>query len=354
MIDNTRIDKVRLCRSGELPNKIVVVDGLIAGGKGLVSAIVSSIPGVEMWMHKPELEQICALASLGHISDNCASVMINSLCDAWSINLNLSREINFKWGEMSSMWRSRDWFRYCRNLLFSGSSFKAIDDITRNPRTIHLMTHALTAHATPLCEAVGNRLVFIRVVRCPASLYMVNHVARWIRRWDKTDPSQMIYCFKDENSGKKIPYHAVGLEDEYLSGNPIDRAVNLINYWIKTGNAMSDSLKLKGIELIEIPFEHFVFHPLPYIEAIAIALGSKVDKRTEREMRAQRVPRSSLTDAPYNRFYSALGWESPTSILTLDQEFEQAFDSVAKFGERSCSADRLREAAREYKIRYRL
>jgi len=341
-------------RSGELPNKIVVVDGLIAGGKGLLSAIVSALPKVEMWMHKPELEQICALVALGHISNNGAKVMINSLCDSWSINLNLSREINFKWGEMSSIWESRKWLKYCKNLCFSGSSFKAMESIKQNPQVTHLMTHALTAHSAPLFEALNHRLVFIRFVRCPASTYMITHVGRWISRWDSTDSGQTVLYKSAQQPNNKFPYHAMGIEDEYLLGNTVDRAVTLTNHWIESGDTMADTLTPKGCRIIEIPFERFVFDPLPYIQTIAFALETEIDRKTKREMLRQKVPRKSLTDAPFNKVYADLGWKAPTSVNTIDKDFEQAVSFVAEHGERSCSAERLSESVSSYKTRYGL
>ena len=38
-----------LSRSAKMLNKVIVVDGMIGGGKNLVSIIASSLPKVEMW-----------------------------------------------------------------------------------------------------------------------------------------------------------------------------------------------------------------------------------------------------------------------------------------------------------------
>ena len=54
-------------RPGFMTNKVLVVDGLVGGGKALLSQILAALPQVEMWIHREELEQICAMHSLGHI-----------------------------------------------------------------------------------------------------------------------------------------------------------------------------------------------------------------------------------------------------------------------------------------------
>ena len=67
-----------LSRSAKMLNKVIVVDGMIGGGKNLVSIIASSLPKVEMWSHKVEIEHICALNYLGHISLNGAKTLIQT------------------------------------------------------------------------------------------------------------------------------------------------------------------------------------------------------------------------------------------------------------------------------------
>ena len=51
-----------------LRNTVVVVDGIVGGGKGLMSAVVGAIPKVEMWVHRGKIEQISAMHHLGHLS----------------------------------------------------------------------------------------------------------------------------------------------------------------------------------------------------------------------------------------------------------------------------------------------
>ena len=41
--------------------KIVIVDGMIGGGKVPVRSTISSLPNVETWIDKPQFEQVCGL-----------------------------------------------------------------------------------------------------------------------------------------------------------------------------------------------------------------------------------------------------------------------------------------------------
>ena len=74
--------------------------------------------------------------------------------------------------------------------------------------------------------------------------------------------------------------------------------------------------------IIEIPFEKFVFEPLPYINKIAKALNTVPDKVTIKEMKKQNVPRKHLTSAPKTKTYIRQGWE-------LDEKYNNIFDEFS-------------------------
>jgi len=106
-------------RNNTLNNKVIVIDGLIGGGKGFLSSIVSSLPGVEMWIHRPEVEQICAMHSMSHISTHGATTLLKNLTDNETFNLSVSREINCRPSDLSSIFNSsktrpwRQWQNHC-------------------------------------------------------------------------------------------------------------------------------------------------------------------------------------------------------------------------------------------------
>ena len=61
-----------ILKQKQLIQKIVIVDGLIGGGKGMISPIVGSLPKVEMWLHRPLWELICQMHYIDKIPTNTA------------------------------------------------------------------------------------------------------------------------------------------------------------------------------------------------------------------------------------------------------------------------------------------
>ena len=64
-------------RHKKLNQKIVIVDGFIGGGKGMLSPILAAMPNVEMWLHRPLWESICQMHYLDKISVDAASAYFN-------------------------------------------------------------------------------------------------------------------------------------------------------------------------------------------------------------------------------------------------------------------------------------
>ena len=99
-----------------LAKKVVIVDGMIGGGKNLLSTIVSSLPSVEMWLHKPEIEHMCAMHHLGHLSLDAAKTLINMWVDEEIYNQSMSRNTNFKPSDHSSVFNHSRPLRYFKRL----------------------------------------------------------------------------------------------------------------------------------------------------------------------------------------------------------------------------------------------
>ena len=80
-------DLAKLYKQLHFAKKIVIVDGMIGGGKNLISSIVSSLPNVEMWLAKPKIEHVCALHHIGHISLDATITLIKTWMNKFIIKV---------------------------------------------------------------------------------------------------------------------------------------------------------------------------------------------------------------------------------------------------------------------------
>jgi len=147
-------------------------------------------------------------------------------------------------------------------------------------------------------------------------------MARWSQRWGE-DPDGMIMHSLKSNPKDRLPFYMLGRESEFIKANFIEKAILLIDEWQHSGDEFIDNItSTSEATIIEIPFEKFVFEPLPYINKIAKALNTVPDKVTIKTMKKQNVPRKHLTSAPKSKTYLKQGWE-------LDEKHNNIFDEFS-------------------------
>ena len=311
-------------RPNFIDNKVVVVDGLVGGGKGLISQIISALPGVEMWVHRPQIEQVCGLHYLSHISMEGAITLIKTWVDEEAYNISMLRNTNCRPSDYSSI------FKYPRKLSYMFRFFQkgrqsSMERFIKNKNILNVMTHANTAYAEPIFQALEERLIYIRIVRSPVSAeYIYNHLGQWSKRWGSDIRSGMLlYKYNYNNNNLYMPYF-VDINEvlEYYQASEIDKAIYMLKYWQNKGDSSIDKMKKKyNVKIIEIPFEKFVFNPEMFIDTVASALQVKVDKVVMREMKKQKVPRKTISDAPAIDAYNEVGWKKPKANISLEDEF---------------------------------
>ena len=344
--ENKFTDLTSLYKKLHFAKKVVIIDGMIGGGKNLISSIVSSLPNVEMWLHKPKIEQICMLHYYGHISLEAAKTLIKVWIDEEIFNQSISRDINFKPSDYSGVFHDSKPLRYFRRLFRSPSEGEKT--LKKEMPTLNLMTHVNTSYAKPLFEALEERLIYVKISRHPMSTYMIKHNINWIKKWESNGRfGHLMYKTLDNNSKQiHLPLYAKKIEKEYFKANHADKAMLLFDQWIRNDDSFIDEIKkTTKAKIYEIPYEKFVFEPLKYINEISKSLDVKLDKTTLKKMRQEKVPRTSLTDAPKNPVYSKIGWIKPKKNSSLAESFMEgrSFAANTATPERLAILDELAE-----------
>ena len=312
---------VVLERPDYLDNKVLIVDGLVGGGKGLMSAITGSLPRVEMWLHKPNIDQLCAIKHMGEITSSGAEALLKSWFDEYFYCLSITRNLNIRLSDLSSISKDSRPLRYLARL-FKSCGPEAYERVKSEKMVLNIMTHSNTAYSEPIFNSLGSRLVYVRLVRSPMTEYLINHLARWSKRWGD-EPDGMIMHSLKTKPNDRVPFYMLGRESEFIKANFIEKAVLLMDEWQHSGDKFIDNIEKKTeARIIEIPFEKFVFEPLPYINKIAKALNTAPDKVTIKTMKKQKVPRQHLTSAPKSKNYIKQGWE-------LDEKHNNIFDEFS-------------------------
>lgn len=314
----------QLSRESFLQNKIIFVDGFVGGGKTLFSQIISSLDRVEMWVHRPLVEQVCGLYSHKNIDMNTAVSLLNCCFDNEIYNQSLLRDQNFRPYDHSSVFKYPTKQDYIHRMSNSNDQ-ELFKKFINDKRVLHFMSHGITALSAPIFESLGDRLIFCRLTRCPSSIYMLNHLARWSKRWGKESRNGMMY---NDIKGQKVPHFIVNRIEDYAKADEYERAIIMLEEWLEEGNKIKDD---KKFNIIEIPFERLVFEPMKYMKQISSELNIKISKGVFKEMKKQKVPRKSLDDAPDSSIFEKYGWKKPTKHLSVEDQIAEEIKEMRSY-----------------------
>lgn len=298
----------RIERNGYLVEKAVIIDGLPGCGKTMLSPIIASLERVEKLSYAYEIEHFCQLNYLGKVGPDTAAAMIRLYADLALYNLMMSRDVNFRPSDVSSVFRDIRRGRYIRRLFQKGD--ERIPQRIKNENPIlHLTTHRLTGISAPLFLALGKRATIIEVVRHP--LYMIKQETLNMQRI-LNSPRHFTTYFSHRD--KNLPYFASGWEELFLSCTPCEKAIYEMERLIDMTEKNKGELCEKyGADIINVAFESFVTDPAPYLERILHSLGTSFSSFTARAMKRQRVPRRMYSEGLNLAIYRRCGWQPPRS-----------------------------------------
>ena len=341
----------KLVRSHELAQKVIIVDGFPGCGKTMMSPIMASLDRVEITNYAFEVEFICRAQALGGMDHDAAVALIRMLVDGRLYTNMMGRDVNFRYSDISSVFNSPKKRTYFKRIFGPGD--EAIPALIKSQRPIlNFNTHDLCQVAPPLFEALGNRLVFINVVRHP--LFMV--IQQTLNMQRLVNNARDIQVHFDYH-GAELPYYTLGWEDLFLKSNPVERAIYTMHYQERARQQVLKEFKdTIGEEsrsiFIEIPFEYFVKEPEPYLKKIYTAAGTTAGKKTVAEMRRQRVPRANIVDGIPLSIYKRCGWVPPEKGLSEAEEYEKRRKFVIEQGASKCALSVLESLISDYENNY--
>lgn len=293
-----------LVRAPRLVERAVFVGGLPGCGKTMMTPIVGSFARVELQKFNESLEHVCGLRVLGRVEEDAATALIRLMVDLDLYRLTMSREVNMRMSDLTSIFRNPGTWRYLRRLFQAGDA-AAVARIQQRHPILHLTMHNALALSPPLFAALGEAVRILEVVRHP--LYMLKQWRLYIERYG-TDVRDFTLWI--EHAGHSVPFFAHGWEAQYLAANPMDRAIYAIARLLQRGQEVLAQLAARDrAHVLTVPFEPFVLDPQPWLSQMAALLETQQTSMTRRELKRQRVPRQRIADGVARRIYAQYGWQ---------------------------------------------
>ena len=295
-------------------HKAVIIDGFPGCGKTMLSPIISSFERVEIMQYASLIENICELSMLNKIEDDVAIAIIRMNADLLIYNVSMGRHSNCRPSDLSSIFKHRP-LEHIKRMLSPGDKLIP-EKIAENKPILHITSHMLLPSHNLLFKALDEKLIFYEVVRHP--LYMIIQHEKNFEMFNSARTQHVQYSINNN----EYTFFTNGWEEIFNKSNNFEKAIFHMKWYF------DHLFNLKNEKVRIIPFEVFVKEPSSYIENISMDLESPIDRKVEKEMKRQKVPRQLLGDGPDLKIYKRCGWEPP-KYFSEERELKARRELVA-------------------------
>lgn len=308
--------QIKLIRGDHLTKNLLVLDGLTGTGKTMMSAILQSFDRVENGRFIYDLEYISISSYLGaHRSDSAQSLL--DLIIDWKLYDNLiSREVNFRPSDLSTIFKHPNWFEYIRRLCQDDGASVMERIETTNP-IMMIITHQLMMAMEPLMQQFKNRIKVVEMVRHP--YYLLDHWIASVEIFATTPRDFTVWV--DNESGVPVPWFAHEWRESYWSLSKFDRAVLSIES-LSRHYKESKSTKILETTFV-VPFEHFVLRTDDYLNDLAEWIGTSTTNHTRKLCRKQNLPRSNINAGLNKSIYRRYRYNDADKYLSHQESYMQ-------------------------------
>ncbi|SVE48808.1 uncharacterized protein METZ01_LOCUS501662, partial [marine metagenome] len=173
--------------------------------------------------------------------------------------------------------------------LFLPADEAAVTRLKNEKPIFQEMTHDGLHVASLYFAALGDRLKLIHVFRDPVGNIYEQDLRGFGTRIG-SDPREFQLTYSWDN--QSVSLMAIGREEAWLSGNPIERLVLIVDAMFRLNVQGYLDLKKKEREKIYfIEFEDFVVNPFPYMKSLEDFIGERFGRAKKRILKRERCPR---------------------------------------------------------------
>jgi len=279
---------IELIRKNTFKNKIIIIDGQGRSGKNLISILLSTIKKVEKMRLDSQFDYIPRYLELGKMTKDAAITALKTEADEKLFYTMIGRDVNFRIKDYSGVMKQGQILKYFKRILFTTDE-QAVRDIEEKDIIFQEMTHDGLHLVSHFFEAFEERLLFIHLFRDPVG-NIFEQAKRDFGTRIGTDPRefQLVYNW----NGNSIPLNALGLEEEYLSANPTERLVLMVdNLFRKNLSGYLNLPEKHKKNILFLDFEEFVTNPISNMELIEKFIGEKFGKSSKKIMKRENCPR---------------------------------------------------------------
>lgn len=353
--DFSEIKNIRnIVKLDTFSNKVVFVNGFSASGKTMVSPIISSIDNTESTMFPYEIEWVASLFYTQQITEKGFVEFIKQYCDHSIYNQMMSRNTNFRIGDISTVCNKKDFLKYFFRLFKKGDNY--IPDIIEKKQPISCYTTShLIFFVNEIFQALKDRCLFIETVRDP--IYMFKQIKILFTDVYQHNPKKIFSFMAESKKEHSLFFDFFSEEGAFVDLKMLSNINSVCVKYLERIFSFYFNLDFNKIDsnkslFILLPFEKFVAKPEEWIENILTFLKKTKSKKFLTELKKQNVPRKILIDGIKRKVYERYGHEPhPKSNMSFEDADSLYISEIKKLfsDQESRDFERLVAISKKYR-----
>lgn len=336
----------KLIRNKYLTENLLVLDGLTGTGKSMMAALLESYSRVEVGRFIYDVEYVSISEMLGAQHSDSAKALLGLIIDSKLYDNMISREVNFRPSDLSSVLKNWNMSKYFRRLFYSDGEVVAQRIKNENP-IMMINTHQLLSAMNSLLEQFEGKIKIIEMERHP--LYLLEH---WVSYIDMHGASARDFTiWIEDGQSRAVPWFASEWVDEYWSLSKFDKAVLSIESLTKNMdvkyNAVSETV------LRAVPFEDFSLNTDRYVDDLASWIGTSATKQTKNACVKQNLPRKNINEGLNKKIYQRHGYNHSNKSKSHSESYREKL-KYADAHQSNISKPLLNKLIERYETRFGL
>ena len=221
-----------------ISKNIIFVDGLSRTGKALLSNLLLGYDKVSSIQFINILEQLMPLYINGEMTKDAISSFLKIHFNENFYNYKLSRNINFRYDDLTSIYNHKDHKEFHKNL-DKPDGDNIVNELLNDNLYFQFQTHDLLTHYFKFLDLIINANI-LELYRHPVDTIHSWFIRGLGTRFDKKDSRTFTTLFS--YNGQGIPHYVIGHEKEYINLNEMEKCVFMHNLLLR--KSISQYLKL--------------------------------------------------------------------------------------------------------------
>lgn len=330
---------VEFTRKNHISPTLMILDGISGSGKTIMMRFLELLEGNHLPRFDYSLEQLLISQFYGKIDPDALSTLLSLKVDQLLYDQSISREINLRPNDLSSVFRSAKRHKYLRQLLSSDQEF-VFDTNEKKHESVTIVVHQLLSATRVLDKAYFGQIKRILCVRHP--YYLFEHWLSYVRNFGEnprdftvTVGEHGLPWFMNTNSSRVMNLSAEEKTAQFLS--------RLI--------LMQEEFILRCKNLLTIDFEKFVLGSANYLNEIERYCGKKLVGNFGKILKQERIPRSHINSSRELAIYEKYASKKLGAKYGHKEDYELLRNSIQARISKS-SFTRIQKAAEVYESRF--